>query len=222
MRRRVALGELVRKNGWLVAFLVYSLASVLWSDFPFIASKRWIKTLGHPVMALIILTEPDPVNAFRTVMKRCAYLLLPLSVLLIKYFPEYGRGFDAFTGEATNSGAGLTKNDLGYVCMVLGLFFFWNLLTQRRTGDRRIRRGEVLLSLGFLLMVGWLMKMANSATSLATLTLGVGTMVVLGSGLVSRRSVGTFVVISLLIAVAAEFTFGLYEKVIGCSDVTRR
>ena len=95
VRRRVALGELVRKNGWLVAFLVYSLASVLWSDFPSIASKRWIKTLGHPVMALIILTEPDPVNAFRTVMKRCAYLLLPLSVLLIKYFPEYGRGFEA-------------------------------------------------------------------------------------------------------------------------------
>ena len=63
-------------------------------------------------------------------------------------------------------------------------------------------------------MIGWLMKMANSATSLATLTLGVGTMVVLGSGLVSKGSVGTFVVVSLLIALAAEFTFGLYEEVI--------
>lgn len=215
VRRRVALGGLVRKNGWLIALLVYSLASILWSDFPFIASKRWVKTLGHPVMALIILTEQDPVNALRTVMKRCAYLLLPLSVLLIKYFPEYGRGFDAFTGKATNSGAGLTKNDLGYVCMLLGLFLSWNLLTQRRFGDRRTRRGEILLSFGFLLMVGWLMKMADSATSLATLTLGVGAMVVLGSGLVSKRSVGIFVVVSLLIALAAEFTFGFYHEVIG-------
>ena len=41
-----------------------------------------------------------------------------------------------------NTGAGLTKNDLGYVCMVLGLFFFWNLLTQRRIGHRRIGGGR--------------------------------------------------------------------------------
>lgn len=215
MRRRVALGEVVRKNGWLVAFLVYGLASVSWSDFPLVASKRWVKTLGHPVMALIILTDPDPVNAFRTVMKRCAYLLLPLSVLLIKYFPVYGRGFDPFTGNAMNSGVGLTKNGLGHLCMVLGLFFFWNLLTQRRAGDPRTRRGEILLSSGFLLMIGWLMKMANSATSIATLTLGVGMILALGSRFVGKRSVGTFVVVVLLIALAAESVFGVYEEVIG-------
>jgi exopolysaccharide production protein ExoQ len=215
VRRGVAVKEVVRGNRWLFAFLVYSFAAVLWSDFPLVAFKRWVKTLGHPVMALIIITDPDPVAALRTVMKRCAYLLLPLSVLLIKYFPGYGRGFDPYTGKAFYNGAGLTKNDLGYVCMVLGLFFFSNLLTQKRLGDRRTRREEILLSFGFLLMVGWLMKMADSATSLVGLTLGVGTMVLLGSGLVSKRSVGTFVVISLLIAVAAEFTFGLYENVIG-------
>ena len=39
--------------------MAYGLLSVLWSDFPLIAGKRWIKTLGHPVMALIILTEPE-------------------------------------------------------------------------------------------------------------------------------------------------------------------
>jgi exopolysaccharide production protein ExoQ len=213
-RRRVVISDLVRKNVWLFAFLIYGFLAISWSDFQFVAFKRWIKTLGHPVMALIILTDPDPEQAFRTVMKRVAYLLSPLSVLLIKYLPEYGRGFDALTGSAVNTGAGLTKNDLGYVCMVLGLFFFWNLLTQRRMGQGRSRRWEIFLSVGFLLMIGWLMKMANSATSLATLTLGLGTMVVLGSGLVSKRSVGTFVVVSLLIALAAEFTFGLYEQMI--------
>ena len=99
--------------------------------------------------------------------------------------------------------------------MVLGLFFL--LEPSDTEADWRSPEQAVgdLLSVGFLLMIGWLMKMANSATSLATLTLGVGTMVVLGSGLVSKRSVGTFVVVSLLIAVAAEFTFGLYEEVIG-------
>src|SRR5438552_3711858 len=59
-RRRIAFGVIVRNNAWLVALVVYSLLAILWSDFPFIAFKRWIKTLGHPVMALLILTDPNP------------------------------------------------------------------------------------------------------------------------------------------------------------------
>ncbi len=213
--RHVVIGELVRNNRWLVAFFLYGLASILWSDFPFIAFKRWIKTLGHPVMALIILTDPDPANALRTVMKRCAYLLLPFSVLFIKYFPQYGRGFDAFTGEAVNVGVGLSKNDLGYLCMVFGLFFFWNLLTTRGAKDRRVRQGEVVLSIGFLCMIGWLLKMADSATSFFTLVLGVVAMIVLGLGFVNKRLIGTYVIVGIFVAVGAELSFGVYAEVVG-------
>jgi O-antigen ligase len=98
--------------------------------------------------------------------------------------------------------------------MALGLFFFWNALTQWRIGDRPVRGWDIMLSMGFLLMIGWLLKMAHSATAVATFTLGVGTMVVVGSGLVSKRSVGTFVVVCILIAVAAELTFGVYAHVV--------
>ena len=59
-RRRIALARLIRQNGWLIAFFLFCLLSVAWSDDPFTAFKRWIKTLGHPIMALIILTDPDP------------------------------------------------------------------------------------------------------------------------------------------------------------------
>src|SRR5438552_11003922 len=58
-KRQVQLSEIFRNNGWLMAFLLYCLIAVFWSDFPFVAFKRWIKILGHPVMALILLTEPD-------------------------------------------------------------------------------------------------------------------------------------------------------------------
>ncbi len=34
--------------GWLMAFLLYCFIAILWSDFPFVAFKRWIKILGHP------------------------------------------------------------------------------------------------------------------------------------------------------------------------------
>ncbi len=103
VRRRIAVAKFARNNSWLTALIIYGLVSVVWSDFQFIAFKRWIKWFGHPVMALIILTDPNPTNALRTVLKRCAYVLIPLSILFVKYYPQYGRGFDVWTGEAFNS-----------------------------------------------------------------------------------------------------------------------
>lgn len=215
VRRPIVVSTIVRNNGWLVAFFIYSFLAILWSDFPFIAFKRWVKTLGHPIMALIILTDPDPVNAFRTVMKRCAYLLFPFSVLFIKYFPEYGRGFDPFTGAPINSGVALTKNDLGYLCWVFGLFFLWSLLNRNRIENKAARRVETAISVGFLGMILWLLKIANSATAVVAFILGGGTILLLRAGVVRRRSVGTFVIVALVVGIALELTFGLYGQVAG-------
>ena len=66
IKRQVRLSEIVLNNGWLIAFLLYCFISIAWSDFPFVAFKRWIKILGHPIMALIVLTEPDPEEALIT------------------------------------------------------------------------------------------------------------------------------------------------------------
>lgn len=206
-QRHVVISTIVKHNRWLMAFILYGLISILWSDFPFIAFKRWVKTLGHPVMALIILTDPDPAKALRTVMKRCAYLLLPLSVLLIKYFPQYGRGWDSFTGQAFNNGVGLTKNGLGCVAMVLGLFFLWNIGSTKQMTDPAARRWELFLSVGFLAMIAWLLKLADSKTSLVALLLGGATFVLLRSSVLSRRFLGTTIVILALTAVAVESAF---------------
>lgn len=213
-RRRISLAEVIRHNPWLVALCLFGLLSVLWSDFPFIAFKRWVKTLGHPVMALIILTEPDPRRALRTVLKRCAFVLVPTSLLFIKYLPQFGRGFDDYTGAAFNRGVGLTKNDLGYICMVFGLFFVWNLLSVRHVEQPANRRLEALLSIAFLSMLGWLLLRSNSATSLAGVSLGIATLLLLRSRLISKQHIGAWVIAGLLIAVAAEATFDVYEHVV--------
>jgi hypothetical protein len=39
-------------------FFVYCFLAIFWSDFPFVAFKRWIKVLGQPIMALIVLESP--------------------------------------------------------------------------------------------------------------------------------------------------------------------
>ena len=86
-QRRVTISEFARNNVWLTIFLVYCLVAILWSEYPFVAFKRWIKILGHPIMALVVLTDPDPIQAVRRLFKRAAFVLIPMSILFIKYYP---------------------------------------------------------------------------------------------------------------------------------------
>ena len=63
-------------------------------------------------------------------------------------------------------------------------------------------------------MIGWLLYMSNSQTSYSALILGAGTMIVLGSRLVNKRFLGTYIIVGILLVVAAEFTFDIYARVV--------
>src|SRR5208337_1324676 len=53
------VGILLRANGPILLFFAYCALSILWSDYPFVAFKRWNKAVGDVVMILIVLTETD-------------------------------------------------------------------------------------------------------------------------------------------------------------------
>jgi exopolysaccharide production protein ExoQ len=211
---QVHWSSLVKENVWITIFFVYCFLAIFWSDFPYISLKRWIKTIGHPVMALLILLDASPGLALRIVMKRAAFIMLPLSILFIKYFPEFGRGFDAWSGMAINRGISLSKNELGYLCLIFGIFFIWNYLLAKEISDSRHRRSERLLTVGMLIMVFWLLRMANSATSLVTLLIGSSVVLALGFPFVTKRYFGAAVLAVLISAAAAEIMFGIYEPVL--------
>ncbi|MEQ1849961.1 MAG: O-antigen ligase family protein [Chthoniobacteraceae bacterium] len=209
-KRRVSLRSLIQQNQWLTIFLAYCFVAIVWSDFPFVAFKRWIKILGHPIMALIIMTERDVSQAVTTVMRRSAYILMPLSVIFIKYLPEFGRGFDGWTGAATNTGVTLNKNILGADCLVLGVVFIWSLYRLWNNPKSASRRNEIVINVTFLIMILWLLWMADSKTSLMSLIAGVVTMAILSLRIVNKRNFGTYVLVALLIASLAELAFGIY------------
>lgn len=213
-QRGVSLSQFARQNRWLTVFLVYSLIAIFWSDFPFIAAKRWIKIMGHPIMALVILTEANPQEAVRTLLKRIGYVLVPLSICFIKYLPEYGRGFDQWTGEGFNCGVALNKNGLGCLSMILGIFFFWNLLQAFRIKERRYRRAEILLSVSFLGMTYWLLQESSSATSLLTMIVGMVLIWVSGLPFIDRRHIGAYVIGTAILLVTLEPIFGIYATVV--------
>ena len=213
-QRQASLSEIVRNNKWLTIFLLYCFVSIVWSDFPFVAFKRWLKILGHPIMALVLLTEPNPEEALTRLMKRCAYVIVPVSILFIKYYPQWGRGFNEWTGGAMNTGITDNKNALGYDCLILGFFFCWHLLQTWRTERGTARRNELLLTVGFLIAIWWLFSMAQSSTSLVSLLLGLAIMAALGLRLVNKRLIGTYIVVGIVICVLAEATFGISGRVI--------
>jgi len=212
-QRQASFSEIIRNNQWLTIFLLYCLVSIVWSDFPFVAFKRWFKVLGHPIMVLIILTEPDPEKALSRVMKRCAYIVVPVSILFIKYYPELGRGFDTWTGAAVNTGITTNKNALGCDCLILGFFFFWHMLQTLPRERGKPRRNELLLTGGFLMAIWWLLTMAHSSTSLVSLFLGVLIVIILGLRFVNKRLIGTYMIAAIVIYVLAEATFGISGRV---------
>ena len=189
-KRQVRLSEIVRNNGWLIAFLLYCFISIAWSDFPFVAFKRWIKVLGLPIMALIVLTERYPEEAVRRLMKRCAYVIVPVSVLFIKYYPHLGREFDPWTGAPMNTGISTNKNMLGADLLILGFFFFWHLLQTWKAEKSQARRNELRLIVGFLIGIWWLFSQAHSATSFISLLIAALMVVFVGIRSVNKNLLG--------------------------------
>ena len=86
MSRSFNWGSFFSRNLALMAFLSFALVSVCWSDFPFVALKRWFRDLGSYLVILVVLSDPRPLEAVRTVLRRLSYLLIPLSILLNKYY----------------------------------------------------------------------------------------------------------------------------------------
>ena len=96
-RRRQLSASLIAANWPIACYFLFCLMSVVWSDFPDVSIKRWIKATGDVVMTLVVITDPQPLVALRRLFSRVGFLLLPLSALFIKYYPELGRGYNRWT-----------------------------------------------------------------------------------------------------------------------------
>ena len=209
LRGKSIFQKLFRTTVGSSLFLLYCFISIAWSDFPFMAFKRWTKIFGHPIMALIVLTEPDPEEALTRLMKRCAYVVVPVSILWIKYYPQLGTGLRRVGRDAMNKGIAVGKNMLGADCLILGFFFFWHLLQTWRTERNTQRRNELRLIAGFLIGILWLLRQAHSATSTISLFVAILIVVFVGIRSTNKNFIGTYMLAALVLLAAAELAFGI-------------
>jgi exopolysaccharide production protein ExoQ len=159
------VGAILRKNPLILVYFSFCLVSVLWSDFPFVTFKRWIKALGDVEMVLVILVESDPFAALRCILTRMGFFLFPLSILFIRFYPQIGR---RPTNSWTQEPVGVTqqKNELGIMCMIYGIFFLWMLLSVYRERKRPGRWRHMLAYGTIIAMSAYLLSQCNSTTSI--------------------------------------------------------
>jgi exopolysaccharide production protein ExoQ len=209
-KRRRAVGALLRANVPLILYFAYCLISISWSDFPLTGLKRWVRAVGDIVMVLVVLTEQDWFLAKKRLYAWTGFVLLPLSLMLIRYFPEVGRSYSVFDGEVFWTGVTETKNELGMICMLFGLGSLARVLDiySLREG---IRSKSRLLAHGFIVLLAvYLLRIANSATSKACFAIGTVLLVATSWKVMAKKPLLVQVlVVSLLGAGVSSLFLGL-------------
>jgi len=162
----------ISHNIILAVFLLFALVSIVWSDFPLVAFKRWFRDLGTYIMILVVLSDKCPPRAVSTLLRRLCYLVVPLSVLLVKYYPEIGRRYSIWTGSVNYIGPATGKNGLGALCLISGIYFLWDTMSRWANRNERATRRVILINLAFMVMTVWLLHLSDSATSRVCLALG--------------------------------------------------
>jgi len=165
IKRGSYVTETLKNNKWIILLFIYMGISITWSEFGMVSLKRWIKTSGDLVMALIIITEIYPFAAISTVLKRVIFMQIPLSLFFIVFFPSLGTGSD-YLGESMWIGICTHKNELGEVTMISSFFLFGVVMNNWKKKVRPIYGMYLLLSL--ILLIG-----SKSTTSLFILIIGI-------------------------------------------------
>lgn len=192
----------LRMNFPLIAIIGFMLISVIWSDSIPIALRRWIKVSLIIPMSFLVLSETNPLEVLLSIFKKVIYISLPLSLMLIKYFPIYGRTYHPYTGELQWTGIAGQKNGLALLCSFSIIYLFWSLLKKAKL-QKKIKKeiliidGSMIL-LSIYLMMGPQRNIAYSSTSLSILVIGIFQMIFSNIIIKKRGNINNKIILALL------------------------
>jgi len=193
--------QVLTNNIWLILLVLYCFISISWSDYPSVSFKRWVRGLGTLIMVLVVMTEVCPFETVRTMIRRSAFLTVSLSILVIRYFREIGVYYESW-GARGFAGVTTGKNPLGRLCMILGTYFAWEIFTNWKNKNHKsitLYRSELFVNITFVIMILWLLRKADSATSLGCLIIGIGVLLLLSYSSI-RKNI-TFITVALVLVV---------------------
>ncbi len=163
IRRRHKFAFPFRQNSALYVLFIYAMLSISWADYQGVAIKRWIRGIGDIIMILVVLTEEDQREAVEHVLRRCAIVLIPLSVVFVRWVRSFGVVFH-HTGSPMWVGVATHKNNLALLCSFVGLLLIWRMVKAWPKPN--------IWDLFLFVLTLYLLQGARSATSLVVLLLG--------------------------------------------------
>jgi exopolysaccharide production protein ExoQ len=206
----------IRRQGWLIVLLIYMLLSTFWSEITIISLKRLGRESVAIVMALLMMSEANPLQSLASLLRRCAYVLLPLSLVLIKYYPTLGRQYTRWSGIQMWTGVTGQKNQLGRLCMISVFFLLFALYRRWRGRSPVAARLRAWSDVSIIVIGVYLLIGSSSATSLATLIVGIATFVGLQWFQKFRSNVGQIGLQALVVFLIA---YGTAVPFLGGSNV---
>jgi len=207
LSRMQRIGKLLQANGPILFFFFYCALSIVWSDYPGVAFKRWIKAVGDLIMILIVLSDKEPLTAIKRLLARSAYVLIPLSILFIKYYPLLGTAYGPWGGPRMNTGVTNNKNTLGVICLCFGLGALWRFLSVYHDREDKTRTRRLVVQSVILAMVFWLLWVANSMTSISCFIMASVLMLMARLRFVKRQPIAVHLLIGTMLVVAAYVLF---------------
>jgi exopolysaccharide production protein ExoQ len=220
VQRKIEWSRLINKNFLIIILFIYFALSIFWSDFRLTSAKRWFRSLGDLLCALVIITEYSPEGAFKALLKRAGYILIPLSLVLIKYYRYLGVAYSYDGSQEMWIGVTVQKNSLGILCCVIGLFFMNELFAIKEIKKSRFER---LTYMVLLFMSVWILFGSSSSRSAtAVLNFIVGSLILIWSKLQKKMNlrINSFNTILIILILVLFFSSPLIEAIVIASGRT--
>lgn len=221
VKRSFDWSQAVGENKLVISILLYMFISIAWSDMPYSSLKRLFRDdLAPVIMSFVIASERNPQNALESIFRRIVYIMLPFSILLIKYYPHLGVQYGRWSGTSMWIGVSMQKNGLALLCLLSSFFFIWNFSKRWQTGGRRIVWYQTYVEIFLFMIALWLFtgpehRLNYSATSAIALLFGILTFLYLlwlrkRNMLIGTKTTVLLIGSIVLLGIMAPFTGGSF------------
>jgi len=182
IKRRCDWRQIFPQNASLFVFYGFLCLSETWVDGVEAPGIKAFRPIGDLVMALVVATAPNPLRSIAAITRRTAFLLVPVSVVLIRYYHDLGTlehkhwGADLWIGVTTH------KNPLGQLCILSLAAVLWTIFDDFRA-SRKLFQNQVLwlyVALILYLLNGGGSPESRSTTSFLTFAVIVAVYAIIG------------------------------------------
>lgn len=111
------------QNWPLVLLFGYTLTSCLWSEFPDITFRRWVKIFIYFLLIINIISLPNPIKLLRKTFFFYIYIVSTLNLVMILISRKYG--WQSYEGGALPCGIIGHKNGFGLFCAASFFTMLW-------------------------------------------------------------------------------------------------